>query len=67
MDKKFYQVVDDEFDVRYKRSGDKSFQTLEEALKAADQYARETESDIYITVAIKRVGPSKAPLEIVDL
>lgn len=64
---KFYQVVDDEYDVRYRRANDKSFPTLELALKAADSYARETEADVYITVSIKRVGPSKAPLEVVDI
>jgi hypothetical protein len=67
MSDKFYQVVDDDGDCVWDNTSDQKLATLEAALKLAERKARDREAEMYVTVTIKRIGPAKAPLQIVDL
>lgn len=67
MSDKFYQVVDEDGDSVWDHISDQKLFTLEAAIKFAEKKARDRDTDLFVTVAIKRIGPAKAPMQVVDL
>lgn len=67
MSDKFYQVVDEDGDPVWDLPSDQKHATLEAAIKYAEKKARDRDVDLFVTAAIKRVGPAKTPMQVVDL
>lgn len=67
MSDKFYQVVDWDGDPVWDHTSDQKLASLEAAIKYAEKKARDRDADLFVTAAIKRVGPAKAPMQVVDL